>query len=109
MPEPAPPVSPTIAAMDDTDAARARAAMVARFHKAGHLPPGPVSEALLALDRQVLMPQAYVRRSAPDEAPPRWDLLDWSVREDRDELLHVLYSGDSVAIQHDGEPLLGRA
>jgi protein-L-isoaspartate(D-aspartate) O-methyltransferase len=109
MPEPSPPVSSTIAAMDDTDAARARAALVARLHRAGHLPPGPVSEALLALDRQVLMPQAYVRRSAPDEAPPRWDLLDWSAPEDRDELLHVLYSGDSVAIQHDGEPLLGRA
>ncbi|MEU9396732.1 protein-L-isoaspartate O-methyltransferase [Streptomyces sp. NPDC048324] len=95
--------------MDDADAARARAAMVARLHEAGHLPPGPVSEALLALPRQVLMPQAYVRRSAPDETPPRWDLLDWSVPGDRDELLRVLYSGDSVAVQHDGEPLLGRA
>ena len=102
MPKPAP-------AVDDADAARARAAMVARLHEAGHLPPGPVSEALLALPRQVLMPQAYVRRSAPDETPPRWDLLDWSAPEDRDELLHVLYSGDSVAIQHDREPLLGRA
>ncbi|MDX2828169.1 hypothetical protein PV416_45755 [Streptomyces ipomoeae] len=68
-----------------------------------------MSEALLALPRQALMPQAYVRRSAPDETPPRWDLLDWSVPEDRDELLRVLYSGDSVAVQHDGEPLLGRA
>ncbi|MGP4087832.1 protein-L-isoaspartate O-methyltransferase family protein [Streptomyces sp. KR55] len=55
------------------------------------------------------MPQAYVRRSAPDETPPRWELLDWSVPEDRQELLRLLYSGDSVAVQHDGEPLLGRA
>ncbi|MDX3715719.1 hypothetical protein PV733_43800 [Streptomyces europaeiscabiei] len=46
---------------------------------------------------------------APPFPPPRWDLLDWSAPEDRDELLHVLYSGDSVAIQHDREPLLGRA
>lgn len=109
MPEPAPPAPVTAAAMDDADAATARAAMVARLHDAGHLSPGPVSEALLALPRQALMPQAYVRRSAPDETPPRWDLLDWSVPEDRDELLRVLYSGDSVAVQHDGEPLLGRA
>ncbi|MFF7701252.1 methyltransferase domain-containing protein [Streptomyces lydicus] len=71
--------------------------------------PGPVREALLALPRQVLMPQAYVRRSAPDEVPPRWDLLDWSRPVDRDELLERLHSGDSVAIQHDGEPILGRA
>ncbi|GGZ93038.1 protein-L-isoaspartate O-methyltransferase family protein [Streptomyces bluensis] len=114
MPEPAPPASLTTApltaaAVDDADAATARAAMVARLHAAGHLSPGPVSEALLALPRQALMPQAYVRRSSPDETPPRWDLLDWSVPEDRDELLRVLYSGDSVAVQHDGEPLLGRS
>jgi hypothetical protein len=109
MPEPAPPASLTAAAVDDADAATARAAMVARLLEAGHLWPGPVSEALLALPRQALMPQAYVRRCAPDETPPRWDLLDWSVPEDRDELLRLLYSGDSVAVQHDGEPLLGRA
>ncbi|MDX2880696.1 protein-L-isoaspartate O-methyltransferase family protein [Streptomyces ipomoeae] len=109
MPEPAPPASLTAAAVDDADAATARAAMIARLHDAGDLAPGPVSEALLALPRQALMPQAYVRRSAPDETPPRWDLLDWSVPADRDELLRVLHSGDSVAVQHNGEPLLGRA
>ncbi|MEV7196311.1 hypothetical protein AB0N81_31600 [Streptomyces sp. NPDC093510] len=49
-------------------------------------------EALLALPHLVLMPQAYVRRSAPDETPPRWDLLDWARR---DELLERLHSGDS--------------
>ncbi|MEV6393519.1 protein-L-isoaspartate O-methyltransferase [Streptomyces sp. NPDC051907] len=54
------------------------------------------------------MPQAYVRRSAPDEVPPRWDLLDWARAEDRDELLRLLHSGDSVSVQHGGEPLLGR-
>jgi protein-L-isoaspartate(D-aspartate) O-methyltransferase len=83
--------------------------MVARLEESGELGPGPVHEALLALPRQILMPQAYARRSAPDEDPPRWDLLDWSRPSDRDELLERLHSGDSVAIQHDGEPILGRA
>ncbi|MFF4496207.1 methyltransferase domain-containing protein [Streptomyces sp. NPDC001546] len=82
--------------------------MVARLEQSGELRPGPVREALLALPRQVLMPQAYVRRSTPDESPPRWDLLDWNCPGDREELLERLHSGDSVAIQHDGEPILGR-
>ncbi|CAL9673094.1 Protein-L-isoaspartate O-methyltransferase (plasmid) [Streptomyces sp. enrichment culture] len=54
------------------------------------------------------MPQAYVRRSAVGETP-RWDLLDWSDPQDRPELLELLYGGGSVLVQHDGEPLLGRA
>ncbi|MET9778819.1 protein-L-isoaspartate O-methyltransferase [Streptomyces sp. NPDC006367] len=83
--------------------------MTARLEESGDVRSGPVREALLALPREVLMPQAYVRRSAPDEAPPRWDLLDWARPDDRDELLRVLHSGDSVAIQLDGEPILGRA
>ncbi|MEV7866637.1 protein-L-isoaspartate O-methyltransferase [Streptomyces sp. NPDC088124] len=93
---------------DTSGAAAARAAMVARLEKSGELRPGPVREALLALPRQILMPQAYLRRSDPDETPPRWDLLDWSRPVDRDELLERLHTGDSVAIQHDGEPILGR-
>lgn len=92
---------------DTSGAADARGAMVARLEES--VRPGPVREALLALPRQVLMPQAYVRRSAPDETPPRWDLLDWNRPADRDELLERLHSGDSVAIQHEGEPILGRA
>ncbi|MFJ4877304.1 methyltransferase domain-containing protein [Streptomyces sp. NPDC088745] len=94
---------------DTAGAAAARAAMVARLEESGELRPGPVREALLALPRQILMPQAYVRRSAPDETPPHWDLLDWTRPADREELLERLHSGDSVAIQHDGEPVLGRA
>ncbi len=93
---------------DTSGAVAARAAMVARLEEDGALGPGPVREALLALPRQILMPQAYVRRSAPDETPPRWDLLDWARPGDRDELLERLHSGDSVAIQHDGEPILSR-
>ncbi|WP_371100096.1 hypothetical protein [Streptomyces sp. PU_AKi4] len=85
-----------------------RAAMVARLEEEGVLRPGPVRDALLALPREVLMPQAYARRSAPGEEPPRWDLLDWSAPQDRPELLGLLYGGSSVLIQHDGEPLLGR-
>ncbi|MGW7486291.1 protein-L-isoaspartate O-methyltransferase [Streptomyces sp. NPDC054786] len=90
------------------EAASARTAMVARLEAAGALGAGPVREALLALPREVLMPQAYVRRSALDERPPRWDLLDWSDARDREELLAVLYGGESVPIQHDGESLVGR-
>lgn len=90
----------------DPDAARA--AMVAQLEAEGALGPGLVRDALLSLPREVLMPQAYVRRSAPEERTPRWDLLDWAVRGDREELLGVLYGGESVLIQHDGEPLLGR-
>ncbi len=82
--------------------------MVARLEADGDLGPGPVREALLALPREVLMPQAYVRRSAADEMPPRWELLDWAEPDDREELLAVLHGGQSVLIQHDGEPLLGR-
>ncbi|MEU6450606.1 methyltransferase domain-containing protein [Streptomyces sp. NPDC046979] len=93
---------------DTSEAVAARAAMVARLEESGALGPGPVREALLALPRQILMPQAYVRRSAPDETPPCWDLLDFSRPADRAELLERLHSGDSVAIQHDGEPVLGR-
>ncbi|GAA2313254.1 hypothetical protein Scani_79210 [Streptomyces caniferus] len=82
--------------------------MIAQLEAAGALGAGPVREALLALPREVLMPQAYVRRSALDERPPRWDLLDWSKPGDREELLAVLYSGESVPIQHNAESLLGR-
>jgi protein-L-isoaspartate O-methyltransferase len=82
--------------------------MVARLEESGDLGPGPVRDALLTLPREVLMPQAYVRRSAPDETPPRWDLLDWARPEDREELSKLLHSGDSVPIQHEGEAILGR-
>ncbi|MFC9930112.1 protein-L-isoaspartate O-methyltransferase [Streptomyces sp. NPDC127190] len=102
------PFLPPQSSVDTPGAADARAAMVARLESSGELRPGPVREALLALPRQVLMPQAYVRRSAPDETPPRWDLLDWTRPADQEELLERLHSGDSVAIQHDGEPILGR-
>ncbi|WP_234365470.1 protein-L-isoaspartate O-methyltransferase family protein [Streptomyces sp. RTd22] len=89
------------------DPAAARAAMVARLEKMGALGPGPVRDALVVMPREVLMPQAYVRRSAPGETS-RWDLLDWAVPRDRSELLEVLYGGESVLVQHDGEPLLGQ-
>ncbi|MEU8434133.1 protein-L-isoaspartate O-methyltransferase [Streptomyces sp. NPDC029216] len=92
----------------DPNTGAARAAMVARLVEAGELDAdGPVRAALLALPREVLMPQAYVRRSAPDE-PPSWELLDWARPEHRDELLRLLHSGDSVLVQHDREPILGR-
>ncbi|MFD7861357.1 protein-L-isoaspartate O-methyltransferase [Streptomyces sp. NPDC059783] len=105
---PTAPLPPAQPAEDTSQAAAARAAMVTRLESSGALRPGPVREALLALPRQILMPQAYVRRSAPDETPPRWDLLDFSRPADQEELLGLLHSGDSISIQHDGEPILGR-
>lgn len=47
------------------DPVAAREAMVSRLETAGQLRPGAVREALLAIRREVLIPQAYVRRSAP--------------------------------------------
>ncbi|MET9694955.1 methyltransferase domain-containing protein [Streptomyces sp. NPDC006514] len=105
---PAAPLLPAQSAVDTSGAVAARAAMVARLEESGELGPGPVREALLALPREALMPQVYVRRSAPDETPPYWDLLDFCRPDDREELLERLHSGDSVAIQHGGEPILGR-
>ncbi|MFK0017324.1 50S ribosomal protein L11 methyltransferase [Streptomyces sp. NPDC091027] len=105
---PDPRLLPPQSAADTSEAAAARAAMVARLEEGGDLGPGPVREALLALPRQILMPQAYVRRSGPEEMPPCWDLLDFACPVDRAELMERLHSGDSVAIQHDGEPILGR-
>jgi hypothetical protein len=89
------------------DPVAARAAMVGRLEAGGAHRPGPVRDALAVLLREVLMPQAYVRRSAAGETP-RWDLLDWADLWDRPELLEVLYGGGSVLVQHDGEPLLER-
>lgn len=83
--------------------------MVAELEGRHGLQPGPVRDALLTLPSEVLMPQAYVRRSAPGEEPPRWDLLDRSAPQDRPELLEVLYGGAGVLVQHDGGALLCRA
>lgn len=86
----------------------AREAMVARQEETGTLRSGLVRDALLAVRREVLIPQAYVRRSPAGEVPPRWDLLDWAEPADREELLALLYGGESVLIQHAGERVLGR-
>ncbi|MFE4263727.1 protein-L-isoaspartate O-methyltransferase [Streptomyces sp. NPDC056883] len=86
----------------------ARAAMIARLEEEDVLHPGRVRDALLAIPREVLMPQAYVRRTEDDVTPPEWKLLDWAQSADRAELLDVLHCGESVLTQHDGEPVLGR-
>lgn len=91
------------------DPPAARTAMVTELEQKHGLRPGPVRDALLTLPREVLMPQAYARRNAPGEEPPHWDLLDWSTPQDRPELLRLLHDGGSVLVQHDGEPLVGRA
>ncbi|MDW4916256.1 methyltransferase domain-containing protein [Streptomyces californicus] len=98
---PAPPDLLESTVLSDPTAA-ARVAMVARLEESGALGPGPVREALLALPRQILMPQAYVRRSAPDESPPYWDLLDVSRPADRVELLERLHSGACSRVGRGG-------
>ncbi|MFI5986843.1 methyltransferase domain-containing protein [Streptomyces sp. NPDC051555] len=90
------------------DPVEARAAMVARLEDEGALHPGPVRDVLLELPREVVMPQGYARRTALEELPVQWQLLDWSVPADRPEYLEVLYCGESVLVQHEGEPMLGR-
>ncbi|MFE3558737.1 protein-L-isoaspartate O-methyltransferase [Streptomyces sp. NPDC059193] len=91
-----------------TDPAAARAAMVARLEDEGAVHPGPVRDALLRIPREVLMPQGYARRTALDELPVQWQLLDWTAPADRAEHLEALHCGESVLIQHDGERILGR-
>ncbi len=82
--------------------------MVAGLEETGALRSGRVRNALLAVRREVLIPQAYVRRSPRGEVPPRWDLLDWAEPAGREELLALLYGGESVLIQHAGERIFGR-
>lgn len=84
---PSAPLLPAQSAVDTSRSVAARAAMVARLEESGELGPGPVGDALLALPREALMSQAYVRRSAPDEAPSYWDLLDFCRPDDREEQL----------------------
>lgn len=102
---------PTTSASDSAtvvDPAAARTAMVSQLEADGALNLGPVRDALLGLPLEALMPQAYVRRSAAGETPPRWDLLDWTAPQDQPALLALLYSGGSVPVQHNAEQLLGR-
>lgn len=103
-----PALAPVRSADDEDRTVAARKKMVAELESAGRLLPGPVRDAFVALRREVLMPQAYVRRSDPAETPPRWDLLDWNLPTDQEELLGLLYGGESVLVQHEGEPILGR-
>lgn len=99
---------PTPAASGCLKAATARAAMVARLEADRQVHDPQVRAALLAVRREVLLPQAYVRRNAPGTRPGVWQLLDGTHPEDRAEWLEVIHSGGSVLVQHDGEDLNGR-
>ncbi|WP_414169157.1 protein-L-isoaspartate O-methyltransferase family protein [Streptoverticillium reticulum] len=78
--------------------------MVTRLEAAQPLNP-TVREALLALRLDVLIPRAYVRQVPDDVEPGVWKLLDGSHPQDLDEWIKVLYGGDSIRVQHDGERL----
>ncbi|MFI9042591.1 protein-L-isoaspartate O-methyltransferase [Streptomyces sp. NPDC053726] len=87
------------------DAAGARRALVERLQADGVLTDQHLREALSCLDHGVLLlPRAYVRRSEPG-TDPVWELLDGTHPKDRAEWQELVYSGESVLVQRDGEPL----
>ncbi|MFF3126010.1 methyltransferase domain-containing protein [Streptomyces sp. NPDC057908] len=90
------------------DAAVARRALVERLQADGVLTDPRLREALSCLDRGVLLPRAYVRRSEPGTDPVVWKLLDGTHPKDRAEWQELVYSGESVLVQRDGEPLEGQ-
>ncbi|MDW6065110.1 NUDIX domain-containing protein [Streptomyces sp. FXJ1.4098] len=86
-------------------ATQARAAMVDRLTADGVLTDPDLRRALLAVRREVLLPRCYVRRPTAAGQPRAWQLLDGADHRDRDEWLAWIHDGDSVLIQHRGEPL----
>ncbi|MFE5714756.1 methyltransferase [Streptomyces sp. NPDC056501] len=94
----------------DTATNGRRAAMVERLESDGALTDPRLRDALLHVNREVLLPHAYVRVSDPGADPIDWRLLDGSHPEDRVEWLDLIHSDESILLQRDGEPLdaLGR-
>lgn len=86
-------------------ATQARAAMVDRLAADGVLTDPDLRRALLAVRREVLLPRCYIRRPTAAGQPRAWQLLDGADPRDRDEWLAWIHDGDSVLIQHRGEPL----
>ncbi|MFI9210304.1 methyltransferase [Streptomyces sp. NPDC053253] len=82
-----------------------RAAMVDRLTSTGVLTDSRLRDALLRVHREVLLPHAYVRVSAPGADPVDWRLLDGSHPEDRQEWLDLIHSDESILLQRDGESL----
>ncbi|MFE3906557.1 hypothetical protein ACFXPY_41570 [Streptomyces sp. NPDC059153] len=66
-------------------AAGARRTLVERLEADGVLTDPRLREALSRLDRGVLLPRAYVRRSEPGTDPVVWELLDGTHPNDRAE------------------------
>ncbi|WP_326769433.1 hypothetical protein OG978_37115 [Streptomyces sp. NBC_01591] len=92
-----------------TDVASARLALVERLQEDGVLTDPRLRDALSLLDRGVLMPRAYVRRGEQAGEPVVWELLDGAHPKDRAEWQDLVYSGESVLVQRDGERLEGQA
>ncbi|MFE5096783.1 methyltransferase domain-containing protein [Streptomyces sp. NPDC056638] len=87
------------------NAAGARRTLVERLEADGVLTDPRLREALSHLDRGVLLPRAYVRRSEPGTDPVVWELLDGTHPTDRAEWQELVHSDESVLVQRDGEPL----
>ncbi|MFD7499389.1 methyltransferase domain-containing protein [Streptomyces sp. NPDC059832] len=88
--------------------ASARRALVERLQADGILTDPRLRDALSRLDRGVLMPRAYVRRSEQGSEPVVWELLDGAHPKDQAEWLELVYSGESVLVQRDGERFEGQ-
>ncbi len=90
------------------DAAQARQAMVHRLEEQKTLTDPLLREALLSVQREVLLPRAYVRRDSGYPDPVVFQLLDGAHPQDREEWLELVYSGASVLAQRNGEALEGQ-
>ncbi|MFI5771099.1 methyltransferase domain-containing protein [Streptomyces sp. NPDC051658] len=90
------------------NATSARLALVEHLQADGVLTDPRLRDALSRLDRGVLMPRAYVRRSEQGSEPVVWELLDGAHPKDRSERQELVHSGESVLIQRDGELLEGQ-
>ncbi|MFD3996129.1 methyltransferase domain-containing protein [Streptomyces sp. NPDC058583] len=91
------------------DPVAARRELVERLAADGVLTDPRLREALLRVDRRVLLPRAYVRRSEEGVEPVVWQLLDGAHPEDRAEWHELVHADVSVLVQRDGEPLDGQA
>ncbi|MDX3855204.1 NUDIX domain-containing protein [Streptomyces sp. AK02-01A] len=88
-------------------ATQARAKMVERLAAKGLLTDVRLRHALLAVRRETLLPRCYIRRPTAAGQPPAWQFLDGADPRDQAEWLEWIYDGDSVPVQHGGEPLDG--
>ncbi|MDI2129659.1 methyltransferase domain-containing protein [Yinghuangia seranimata] len=82
----------------EPDPAALRAELARRLAVAGHVPDPGWERVMAELPREVFLPEAYVRRSAP----PGWLTLHGGGPDTRADWLRLVNSGDSVVVELDG-------